>query len=66
LVALPVTLNDPTQKIAKGCQDTQGSSFIVSGRGGMATNPPHDRSFNNRFWADLRDLSKLQTHAIAP
>ncbi|WNZ44532.1 filamentous hemagglutinin N-terminal domain-containing protein [Leptolyngbya boryana CZ1] len=60
VVILPTTLNDASQKIAKGCAATQGSSFVITGRGGVPTNPS-ERVNSDRAWADLRDLSNLQS-----
>ena len=64
LVELPVDLADPSQKIAQGCAANQGSSFIVTGRGGMNESPTF-RLHINRPWADLRNLT-LTHHPITP
>ncbi len=55
LVTLPVELVDPSRNLALGCGSQRGSSFVISGRGGIAQNPisqfhPH------RPWADVRNL----------
>jgi large exoprotein involved in heme utilization and adhesion len=63
LVELPVEFTDPSQQIATGCADTQGSSFVATGRGGIPENPTQElRSY--RTWSDTRDISayrKTQT-----
>ena len=56
LVNLPANLTDPTQQIAQGCALNQGSTFTITGRGGIPDNPISQ--FNNhRSWADLRNLT---------
>jgi large exoprotein involved in heme utilization and adhesion len=59
LVNLPVNLTDPTQQIAQGCAANQGSSFVVTGRGGMPLNPM-EQVRSDRPWTDTRDLSVLR------
>ncbi len=61
LVNLPVDLADPTQQIAQGCSGTQGSSFVVTGRGGVPLSPM-EQMRSDRPWADTRDLSALRDH----
>jgi filamentous hemagglutinin family protein len=56
LVELPVELTDPSQQIATGCADTQGSSFVATGRGGIPQNPTQDIR-SDRTWSDIRDIS---------
>jgi filamentous hemagglutinin family protein len=53
LVALPVDIVDPSQKIATGCGQPNDSRFIATGRGGMAQNPSH-QWISDRPWSDLR------------
>lgn len=65
LIALPGDLIDPTQQIAAGCQDSQGSRFIVTGRGGVPTTPENHLPIHNRAWTDLREMSQRQTQSIA-
>ena len=65
LVNLPVELVDPSQQIAQSCATQQGSSFVISGRGGMHENPI------NQFtpyhpWADLRSLTSDRHPVTAP
>ncbi|MBD2209569.1 S-layer family protein [Nostoc linckia FACHB-104] len=56
LVELPVNLTDPSQKIAAGCAESSGSSFVVTGRGGVAQNPNQEVR-SDRTWSDTRDIS---------
>jgi filamentous hemagglutinin family protein len=55
LVALPVNVVDPSQKIATGCDQTKSTSFIMTGRGGVPTNPSQWVN-TDRSWQDLRDV----------
>ncbi|MBD1854494.1 MULTISPECIES: beta strand repeat-containing protein [Leptolyngbya] len=65
LVELSTTLIDSNQQVTAACSGTQGSSFVITGRGGIPQNPtqnvPHDRA-----WNDMRDLSAFHKPAIAP
>ncbi|BAZ07410.1 S-layer family protein [Calothrix sp. NIES-3974] len=56
LVELPVNTTDPSQQIATGCVDTNGNSFIATGRGGIPQNPSQSM-INYRTWSDIRDIS---------
>ncbi|MEA5572716.1 S-layer family protein [Calothrix sp. UHCC 0171] len=56
LVELPATVNDPSQQIATGCTDNQGSSFIATGRGGIPQNPTQEVR-SARTWSDIRNLT---------
>jgi filamentous hemagglutinin family protein len=56
LVGLPVNLIDPSQQIATGCADNQGSSFVATGRGGIPQNPSQQVG-SDRLWSDIRDIS---------
>ncbi len=56
LLTLPVVLVDPSQHIAQGCAAQRGSSFVITGRGGMADNPTNQFTLY-RPWADLRSLT---------
>ncbi len=64
LVNLPVDLADPTHQIAQGCSGTQGSSFVVTGRGGVPLSPM-EQMRSDRPWVDTRDLSAWRSHPIA-
>ncbi|MBN8561260.1 MAG: S-layer family protein [Leptolyngbya sp. UWPOB_LEPTO1] len=65
LVELSTTLIDSTQQVAAGCSGTQGSSFVITGRGGVPQNPTQEVR-RDRAWNDMRDLSTFQKTAIAP
>ncbi|MDF5738720.1 MULTISPECIES: S-layer family protein [unclassified Nostoc] len=56
LVELPVNLTDSSQQIATGCSNTNGSSFVATGRGGIPQNPLQQVT-SERTWSDIRDLS---------
>jgi filamentous hemagglutinin family protein len=63
LVSLPVDIVDPSQKIATGCAQQQGSSLIATGRGGI----PEDLSKHvlaDYPWLDTRALSGVRSGAI--
>lgn len=59
LVALPSNVADPSQQIAVGCSEAQGSRFVATGRGGVPENPTQQVT-SDRPWQDLRDLSSRQ------
>lgn len=65
LVELPNLLVDPSQQIGQGCQATQGSSFIVTGRGGIPSNPLDEVGRTPAVWSDLRPYASSQ-QAAAP
>jgi large exoprotein involved in heme utilization and adhesion len=53
LLELPVEVIDPNQQVAQTCDPGQGSSFVMTGRGGMPENPTqHFRP--DRTWKDIR------------
>ena len=56
LVELPVALTDSSQQIASGCSSNSDSSFVATGRGGIAKNPNQQVDVNPT-WSDIRDLS---------
>ncbi len=56
LVELPVNLTDSSQQIATGCSNTNGSSFVATGRGGIPQNPTQQIG-SERTWSDIRDIS---------
>ncbi|MBE9200506.1 MULTISPECIES: S-layer family protein [unclassified Nodularia (in: cyanobacteria)] len=60
LVELPANVSDPSQQIATGCADNQGSSFVAIGRGGIPQNPSQ-QVWSDRTWSDVRDLSTYRT-----
>jgi filamentous hemagglutinin family protein len=53
LVALPVDFVDRSDAIAQGCRDVQGSSFVVTGRGGLPPTPQQTLGDDPR-WRDWR------------
>ncbi|MEH2004644.1 S-layer family protein [Nostoc sp.] len=63
LVQLPANITDPSQQIATGCSNNTGSSFVVTGRGGIPQNPSQQLTsdvYNGlrlRTWSDVRDIS---------
>jgi filamentous hemagglutinin family protein/prepilin-type processing-associated H-X9-DG protein len=63
LVELPANVTDPSQEIASGCSANQGSSFVVTGRGGIPQNPTQQigsdvySGLRLRPWSDIRDIS---------
>ncbi|MEA5551829.1 S-layer family protein [Anabaena cylindrica UHCC 0172] len=69
LVELPANLVDSSQKIAAGCADTSGSSFVATGRGGILQNPTQDvRSdvydgLHLRTWSDVRNLNAYRQNS---
>ncbi|WP_414751994.1 filamentous hemagglutinin N-terminal domain-containing protein [Anabaena sp. CCY 9910] len=59
LVELPENVTDPSQKIATGCSNNQGSSFVATGKGGIPQNPSQEVR-SDRTWSDTRDISAFQ------
>ncbi|GAP98073.1 two-partner secretion domain-containing protein [Leptolyngbya sp. NIES-2104] len=57
LINLPTDVVDSSQQIATGCAGIQDSSFIISGRGGLPTNPSEE-FWGDLTWSDLRDLPR--------
>ena len=63
LVELPVNLTDSSKQIATGCSNTNGSSFVATGRGGVPQNPNQQVTsdvydgLRLRTWSDIRDIS---------
>ncbi|MBE8990506.1 beta strand repeat-containing protein [Nostoc sp. LEGE 12450] len=59
LVELPENVTDPSKQIASGCSNTNGSSFVATGRGGVPQNPTQEIG-SDRTWSDTRDISAYQ------
>ncbi|MEH2134865.1 MAG: filamentous hemagglutinin N-terminal domain-containing protein [Nostoc sp.] len=65
VVQLPVDFADSSQQIATGC-NAQGSSFVVTGRGGLPPNPNESvgsdiyDGLRLRTWNDIRDVSEFK------
>ena len=53
LAPLPTEVVDATGAIAQGCRDIQGSSFVVTGRGGLPPTPQQSLGDDPR-WRDWR------------
>ncbi|MEH2326872.1 MAG: S-layer family protein [Nostoc sp.] len=60
LVQLPKNVTDPSQQIATGCGNTNGSSFVATGRGGIPQNPSQEVG-SDRTWSDIRNLNAYRT-----
>ncbi|UKP00474.1 two-partner secretion domain-containing protein [Nostoc sp. UHCC 0870] len=69
LLELPANITDQSQQIATGCSNTNDSSFVATGRGGVPQNPTQEvRSdvydgLRLRTWSDIRDISAFHTTA---
>ncbi|MBE8965910.1 S-layer family protein [Nostocales cyanobacterium LEGE 12452] len=65
LVELPANITDPSQQIATGCADSEGSRFVATGRGGVPQNPNQLTSdvydgLRLSTWSDVRDISEYR------
>ncbi|HIK04862.1 MAG TPA: S-layer family protein [Trichormus sp. M33_DOE_039] len=60
LIQLPTNIVDSSQQIATGCSNTNGSSFVATGRGGVPENPTQQMR-SDRTWSDTRDISAYRT-----
>ncbi|AFY35115.1 S-layer family protein [Calothrix sp. PCC 7507] len=66
LVELPTNVTDSSQQIATGCSNTNASSFVATGRGGIPQNPTQQigsdvyDGLRLRTWSDIRDISAFQ------
>jgi filamentous hemagglutinin family protein len=56
LAQLPTEVVDASDAIAQGCRDVQGSSFVVTGRGGLPPTPQQALGDDPR-WRDWRTLA---------
>ncbi|BAY37048.1 filamentous hemagglutinin family outer membrane protein [Nostoc sp. NIES-2111] len=59
LVELPANVTDPSQQISTGCANSQASSFVGTGRGGVPQNP-NQQVGSDRTWSDTRDISAFR------
>ncbi|AUT04279.1 filamentous hemagglutinin [Nostoc sp. CENA543] len=59
LVELPENVTDPSQQITTGCSNTNSSSFVATGRGGIPQNPRQEVR-SDRTWSDIRNISAFQ------
>jgi filamentous hemagglutinin family protein len=57
LLELPVDLVDASQQIATGCGGNQAASFVITGRGGVPSNPVQGLK-TDRPWQDPRSIPK--------
>ncbi|ABA21970.1 Filamentous hemagglutinin-like protein [Trichormus variabilis ATCC 29413] len=64
LIDLPTNLSDPSQQVATGCSNTNSSSFVATGRGGIPQNPTQQMR-SDRTWSDIRDISAFHTKELA-
>ncbi|AUT00554.1 filamentous hemagglutinin [Nostoc sp. CENA543] len=62
LVELPENVTDPSQQIATGCSNTNSSSFIATGRGGVPQNPTQEVR-SDRPWSDIRNLTAFHNQS---
>jgi filamentous hemagglutinin family protein len=62
LTVLPVDLINPNQQVASQCNTNQGSSFVVTGRGGVP-NEPSQKIDIDRTWSDLRSIEPAASRA---
>lgn len=66
LIELPVAVLDPSQQVAKGCESIQSSRFVVTGRGGLPTNPLEAVSPAPVAWNDVREIAPTGQTANQP
>jgi len=65
LAELPTGVVDATDVIAQGCRDVRGSSFVVSGRGGLPPTPQQALGDDPR-WRDWRTPDVVSRQPNAP
>jgi large exoprotein involved in heme utilization and adhesion len=65
LAELPTEVVDATGAIAQGCRDVQGSSFVVSGRGGLPPTPQQALGDDPR-WRDWRTPAAVSHQPNVP
>lgn len=63
LFSLPQNPINLTALIRDRCADYQGSSFVITGRGGLPENPTQTLE-SQQFWQDFRWLSNQEIYAI--
>ncbi|MBE9118278.1 S-layer family protein [Lusitaniella coriacea LEGE 07157] len=59
LTELSVNLTDARDRVASNCAAIGESRFVVTGRGGLPTNP-NRRLQSDRAWVDMRNLSEFR------
>jgi filamentous hemagglutinin family protein len=64
LAQLPTDVVDASDAIAQGCRDVQGSSFVVTGRGGLPPTPEQSLGDDPRWrdWRTPAGVSSRQTN----
>jgi filamentous hemagglutinin family protein len=65
LAELPTEVVDASDAIAQGCRDVQGSSFVVTGRGGLPPTPQQALGDDPR-WRDWRTPTRVSRQPNAP
>jgi filamentous hemagglutinin family protein len=60
---LPIEIRDSSRLIAKGCASDRGSTFVVTGRGGLPDDPRQALS-EETLWTDQRVQTTAQTAEI--
>ncbi|MBD1834242.1 filamentous hemagglutinin N-terminal domain-containing protein [Cyanobacteria bacterium FACHB-472] len=65
LAELPTEVVDASDAIAQGCQDVQGSSFVVTGRGGLPPTPQQALGDDPR-WRDWRTPAGVSRQPNTP
>ncbi|MBD2209568.1 S-layer family protein [Nostoc linckia FACHB-104] len=63
LVELPENVSDASQQIASGCSNTNSSSFVATGRGGVPQNPLQEVR-SDRTWSDIRNISAYRQNKL--
>jgi large exoprotein involved in heme utilization and adhesion len=65
LAGLPTEVVDASDEIAQGCRDVRGSSFVVTGRGGLPPTPQQALGDDPR-WRDWRTPAGVSRQPNAP
>jgi filamentous hemagglutinin family protein len=65
LAQLPTNVVDASDAIAQSCRDVQGSSFVVTGRGGLPPTPEQSLGDDPR-WRDWRTPAVVSRQPNAP
>lgn len=65
LTQLPTEVVDASRLVAQGCRDVQGSSFVVSGRGGLPPTPEQALGDDPR-WRDWRTPAGVSRQPNTP
>jgi filamentous hemagglutinin family protein len=65
LAQLPTDVVDASDAIAQGCRDVQGSSFVVTGRGGLPPTPQQSLGDDPR-WRDWRTPAVISRQPNTP